>query len=268
MRTILHRQTHSVRRGTGESQAQWAWCRWGPCGGSTRVRHDADQLSDHARDQESLIHFYPGSLRDACTQPLHRKFRTGRRGCASRSGRFLMTTVIEQAPVRAIAAWSATRPGALHEAPGSQRMAACWRLANADVFYRLGAPKLQEAAGRASRWPMPVIKLCSVTPLEQQLAEDLHRAPRGLCRTTQHHPCGDGESLAQLPTKLFLRQQDTAWSRCSGISRSVNVRIRAWMSCASAMASALLNLRAADSLCVGQIPPSGNSWCCAASRSR
>ena len=204
VRTILHRQTHSVWRGKGESQAQW-----GLVQAAVRLVDACEdyvrQLSDHARDQESLIDFYLGSLREA--DRLHREFEQAV-GDALQVHDF-MTMVIEQVRTRyrrLVANVQVLFTKHL-EASGWPPVG---RLANADVFDRLVAPKLQESGRRVAYVLVDALRYELGVALEQQLAEDgrieLHAAFAQLPSIT---PVGMASLLPGAGQQLFLRQEDT-----------------------------------------------------------
>jgi hypothetical protein len=202
VRTILQRHTYSVWRGIGESQAQW-----GLVQAALQLVEACDdyerQLSDHARDQESLINFYVGGLRVA--DGLHREFEQAV-GDALPVYEF-MTVVIEQ--VRARYRRLAENVQVLFT---KHLEASGWppagRLANTDVFDRLVAPKLQESGRRVAYVLVDALRYELGVALEQQLAEDgrveLHTAFAQLPSIT---PVGMASLLPGAGQQLCLRAQ-------------------------------------------------------------
>src|SRR5207245_2314094 len=95
MRAMLPRHAQSVWNGTGESQAQW-----GLLQAALQLIDACDDygrlLSDHARDQETLIDFYLGSLREA--DRLQREFEQAVGDAVEAHD--IMAGVIEQARTR------------------------------------------------------------------------------------------------------------------------------------------------------------------------
>ena len=144
VRAILPRHAQSVWSGTGESQAQW-----GLLQAALQLMEACDdydrQLSDHARDQESLIDFYLESLREA--DRLQREFEQAV-GDAFEAYDF-MAGVIEQARARYRRLASTVQVLFTRhlECSGWPPVG---RLANADVFDRLVPPKLQESGRRVA----------------------------------------------------------------------------------------------------------------------
>jgi PglZ domain-containing protein len=204
VRTILQRQTHSVWRGTGESQAQW-----GLVQAAVRLvdacEDYARQLSDHARDQDSLIDFYLGSRREA--DRLHREFEQAVRDALQVHD--FMTAVIEHVRMRyrrLVANVQVLFTKHL-EASGWPPVG---RLANADVFDRLVAPQLQESGRRVAYVLVDALRYELGVALAQQLAEDgrieLHAAFTQLPSIT---PVGMASLLPGASQQLFLRQDDT-----------------------------------------------------------
>jgi hypothetical protein len=221
VRTMLQRHTHTVWSGTGESQAQWGLLQT-----ALQLMEACDdydrQLGDHARDQESLIDFYLGSLREA--DRLQREFEQAV-GDAFEAHDF-MARVIEQARARY-----------RHLVENVQVLftkhldASGWppagRLANADVFDRLVAPKLQESGRRVAYFLVDALRYELGVALEQQLAEDcpveLHAAFAQLPSITS---VGMASLLPGAGQQLLLKQQNTGLVPMLGEVPVTNVKQR------------------------------------------
>jgi hypothetical protein len=221
VRTILQRHTHTVWSGTGESQAQWGLLQTALQ--LVEAYEDYNrQLSDHARDQESLIDFYLGSLREA--DRLQREFEQAV-GDAFEAHDF-MARVIEQARARY-----------RHLVENVQVLftkhldTSGWppagRLANADVFDRLVAPKLQESGRRVAYFLVDALRYELGVALEQQLAEDcpvaLHAAFAQLPSITS---VGMASLLPGAGQQLSLKQQNTGLIPMLGEVPVTNVKQR------------------------------------------
>ena len=221
VRAMLQRHTHTVWSGTGESQAQWGQLQTALQ--LVEACEDYDrQLSDHARGQESLIDFYLGSLREA--DRLQREFEQAV-GDAFEAHDF-MARVIEQA-----------RGRYRHLVENVQVLftkhleASGWppagRLANADVFDRLVAPKLQESGRRVAYFLVDALRYELGVALEQQLAEDcpveLHAAFAQLPSITS---VGMASLLPGAGQQLSLNQQNTGLVPMLGEVPITNVKQR------------------------------------------
>ena len=204
MRAILPHHAQSIWRGTGESQAQW-----GLVQAAVRLVDACEdyerQLSDHARDQETLIDFYLASLREA--DRLHREFEQAVGDAVEAHD--IMAVVIEQVRTRY------RRLAATVQVLFTKHLEASgWppsgRLANADVFDRLVAPKLQESGRRVAYVLVDALRYELGVALEQQLAEDgrveLHAAFAQLPSIT---PVGMASLLPGAGQQLVLRRHDT-----------------------------------------------------------
>ena len=130
--------------GTGESQAQW-----GLLQAALQLMDACDdydrQLSDHARDQETLIDFYLESLREA--DRLQREFEQAAGDAVE--AHESMAGVNEQARTR-YGRLAATVQVLFTKHLEMSGWPPSGRLANADVFDRLVAPKLQESGRRVA----------------------------------------------------------------------------------------------------------------------
>ena len=205
VRAMLPRHAQSVWNGTGESQAQW-----GLLQAALQLMDACDdydrQLSDHARDQEALIDFYLESLREA--DRLQREFEQAVGDAVEAHD--LMAGVIEQARTRyrrlaATVQVLFTRHLEVSGWPPSGR------LANADVFDRLVAPKLQESGCRVAYVLIDALRYELGVALAQQLADaghlQLHAAFAQLPSIT---PVGMASLLPGAGQHLSLRRHDTS----------------------------------------------------------
>jgi hypothetical protein len=187
------------------------------------VCDDAErELSDHARDQERLIDFYLGSLREA--DRLQREFE-------QTVGDFLeahdfMGGVIEQARARY-----------RHLAETVQVLftkhldASGWppagRLANADVFDRLVAPKLRESGRRVAYFLVDALRYELGVALEQQLEDDGHiELQAAFAQLPSITPVGMASLLPEAGQQLYLRKHDDSLVPMIGETPVANVKQR------------------------------------------
>lgn len=204
VRTMLQRHVHTVWSGTGESQTQW-----GLLQAALQLLEACDdyerQLSDHVRNQESLIDFYLGSLREA--DRLQREFEQAMGDTLAAYD--FMARVIEQGRARYRRLVENVQVLFTRHLEASGWPPA-GRLANADVFDRLVAPKLQESGRRVAYFLMDALRYELGVALEQQLAEDcpveLHAAFASLPTITS---VGMASLLPGAGQQLSLRQHST-----------------------------------------------------------
>jgi hypothetical protein len=221
VRGILQRHARSVWSGTGESQAQW-----GLIQAALQLIEACDdaerQLGDHARNQDALLDFYLGSLRE--TDRLQREFEQA-------AGDYLaahevMGRVIELARgrYRRLAETVQVLFTKHLEASG---WPPAGRLANTDVFDRLVAPKLQESGRRVAYFLVDALRYELGVVLEQQLAEawavDLQAAFAQLPSIT---PVGMASLLPAAGQQLALRHQNASLVPVLGETPVTNVSQR------------------------------------------
>lgn len=165
-REIIRRHADSVWTGKGEIQAQWSLI-----DAAMHLVENCDdferQLPDHSRSQEALIEFYLGSLREA--DRLQREFEQAASDHLDIDG--AMTEVVDQARgrYRRLAEKTQTVFTKHLETAGWPPTG---RLANADIFDRLVAPKLKESGRRIAYFHVDALRYELGVALQQQLAED------------------------------------------------------------------------------------------------
>lgn len=166
VKAIVHRHAGSVWIGKGESQAQW-----GLIQAALQLLEACDdferQLPDHSRSQDDLIDFYLTGLREV--DRYQREFEQAVGDHVDVEG--AMGDVIEQ--VRARYRRLAEKTQVVFT---KQLEASGWppssRLANADVFDHLVAPRLQESGIRVAYFLVDALRYELGVALQQQLAED------------------------------------------------------------------------------------------------
>lgn len=168
VRHVLERHERSVWTGKGESRAQWDLIR--SAVGLVQSCDDLDrQLPDHARNLDSLLAFYVGSLREA--DRLHREFEQAVSDYDWQDAQGVMAPVKDR--VR-------KRYGTLvekvqliftrHVEQTGWPLAG--QLANADVFDRIVAPKLQKNGHKVAYFMVDALRYELGVALERQLAEE------------------------------------------------------------------------------------------------
>lgn len=166
VRAIIRRHAGSVWIGKGESQAQW-----GLIQAALHLTEACDdyerQLPEHSRSQETLIDFYLGSLREVDRH--QREFEQAVGDHLDVEG--AMGEVIEQARAR-----YRRLAGKAQVLFTKHLEASGWppsgRLANADVFDHLVAPRLQQSGRRVAYLLVDALRYELGMALQQQLAED------------------------------------------------------------------------------------------------
>lgn len=166
VRDILNRRKKSVWMGRGESQTRWALVQ-----AALQLVEACEQydglLTESTRSQEKLIDFYTSSLREV--DRLHREFEQA-------VSDFLdvqvsITDMIERvrSKVRRLA-------GKVHDHFIRHLEKSGWppagRLANADVFDRLIAPRLQESGRRIAFFMIDALRYELGVVLEKELTEE------------------------------------------------------------------------------------------------
>lgn len=166
VKTIIRRHAGSVWIGKGESQAQWGLIQAAlqlmeSCGDFER------QLPDHSGSQDALIDFYLGGLREADRH--QREFEQAVGDHLDIEG--ALVEIIEQARARyrRLAEKTQLLFTKHLEASGWPPSG---RLANADVFDQLVAPRLQESGRRVAYFLVDALRYELGVALQQQLAED------------------------------------------------------------------------------------------------
>ena len=166
VRSIVQRHSGSVWIGKGESQAQW-----GLVEAALELFDTCDdferQLPDHSRSQEALIDFYLMGLREADRR--QREFEQAVGDHLDIEG--AMADVVDQA--RACYRRLTEKVQLVFT---KHLQTSGWppsgRLANADVFDQLVAPRLQESGRRVAYFLVDALRYELGVALQQQLAED------------------------------------------------------------------------------------------------
>lgn len=206
LRQILNGRAMSVWSGRGESRSQWQLLR--TAASLVQSCEDADrQLPDHSRSQDSLLDFYIGSLREV--DRLHREFEQAAadhygeseeqiakvKQQARRTYRRL-TDRVQELFMRHLekAGWPPTG-----------------RLANADLFDKVVAPKLQESGRRVALLLVDALRYELGVALQQQLSSegqvDLQAAFAQLPTIT---PVGMASLLPGAGQGLTLRRKESS----------------------------------------------------------
>jgi hypothetical protein len=203
VRAILSRCQHSVWTGKGESQTQWEAIR--SALDLTEACEDYErQLSDHTQSMEALINFYITCLCDS--DRLHREFEQA-------VGDYLDTQVAMEELIDQVRSRYQRLTSTVHDLFIRHLENSGWppvgRLANADVFELLVAPKLQENGRRAALFLIDALRYELGVVLERQLAEEgqveLRESFAQLPTITQ---VGMASLLPQAGQKLLLKRLD------------------------------------------------------------
>ena len=168
VRHIMDRHQQSVWTGKGESRAQWDLIR----SATELIQVCADmerQLSDNARNSETLLAFYINSLRES--DRLHREFEQAVSDYDWQDALGVMTPVKVQ--VRKQYGKLAEKVQQIftrHVEQSGWPLAG--QLSNADVFDRIVAPKLQKNGHKVAYLMIDALRFELGVALERQLAED------------------------------------------------------------------------------------------------
>lgn len=166
VRQILGRRSRSVWIGKGESQAQWVLLQAAvtlieTCDDSER------QLPDHARSQESLIDYYLASLREV--DRLQREFEQAASDYIDYQGDLHDVVTRARTAYRGLTDKVQNLFVKHLETSG---WPPAGMLANADVFDRVVAPKLQESGRRTAYILVDALRYELGVALEKQLLEN------------------------------------------------------------------------------------------------
>lgn len=165
LRAILGRHNRSVWVGRGENQAQWALI--AAAAGLVQACEDASRsLPDHCRSMEMLVDFYTANLRDV--DRLQREFEQ------AAGDAIQMDESMDEAALQARRSYRRLAEQA-HAAFLRHLGASGWplsgRLANADSFDRLVAPRLQESGRRVALFLIDAMRYELGVELSKQLHE-------------------------------------------------------------------------------------------------
>lgn len=168
VRHILERHERSVWTGKGESRAQWDLIR--SAVGLMQSCDDLDrQLSDQARNLDTLLAFYISSLREA--DRLHREFEQAVSDYDWQDAQGVMAPVKTQ--VRKQYGKLVEKVQLIFTRHLEQTgWPLAGQLANADVFDRIVAPKLQKNGHKVAYFMVDALRYELGVALERQLAED------------------------------------------------------------------------------------------------
>ena len=205
VRVILDNHVRSVWTGKGESRAQWDLVR--SALELARSCEDLDrQLIDHTRSMETLLEFYLGSLREV--DRLHREFEQAVSDFEWQDVQNVMAPVKQQArkqygklveKVQQVFTRHLQTTG--WPLPG--------RLANADVFDRLVAPKLQQNGYKVAYFMIDALRYELGVALEKQLSEDgVVELTAALAQLPSVTPVGMASLLPGAGQQLFLRNDE------------------------------------------------------------
>ena len=168
VRHILERHEQSVWTGKGESRAQWDLIR--SAVGLMQSCDDLNrQLPDNARNLDTLLAFYIGSLREA--DRLHREFEQAVSDYDWQDTQGVMLPVKDQ--VRKQYGKLVEKVQLIFTRHLEQTgWPLAGHLANADVFDRIVAPKLQKNGHKVAYFMVDALRYELGVALERQLAED------------------------------------------------------------------------------------------------
>jgi hypothetical protein len=211
LRQVLGRHTSSVWTGRGQNQAQWQLIE--AAVSLVEACEDADrQLPDHARSQESLIDFYTSSMREV--DRLQREFEQAERDL------LIKQDGVEDAVPHARAAYRklVDKVQGLFVRHLEQ---AGWppagRLANADVFDKLIAPKLQESGRRVAVLLIDALRYELGVELEKQLVDDAQvEMQAAFAQLPTITPVGMASLLPGAGSDLRLTRKDDQMVVCLG----------------------------------------------------
>lgn len=205
VRRILEQHQRSVWTGKGESHGQWNLVR--SALELIQSCEDLDrQLGDHSRNLEALLEFYVGSLREG--DRLHREFEQAVSDFEWQDADGVMTPIKQQAR---------KQYGKLAEKVQvvftRHLQSSGWPLpgylANADVFDRLVAPKLQQNGRKVAYLMIDALRYELGVELERQLAEDgVVELSTALAQLPSVTPVGMASLLPGAGQQLFLRNAE------------------------------------------------------------
>lgn len=205
VRKILDQHQRSVWTGKGESRDQWALI--SSALELSRSCEDLNrQLGDHTRSLDTLLAFYTGSLREM--DRLHREFEQSVSDFEWQDTHAIMTPVKLQAR---------KQYGRLAEKVQQvftrHLQATGWplagQLANADVFDRIVAPKLQKNGHKVAYFMIDALRYELGVALEKQLAEDgVVELKVALAQLPSITPVGMASLLPGAGQQLYLRNDE------------------------------------------------------------
>jgi hypothetical protein len=166
LRQLLYRHAGSVWTARGENQAQWQLVE--SAVSLVQACDDADrQLPDHVKNQDALLDYYTGSMREV--DRLQREFEQADRDLLSKDeGVEDIGPIARQAYRKLIDKVQDVFVRHLE----SSGWPPAGRLANADVFDKVIAPKLQESGRRVAVLLIDSLRYELGVELEKQLSDD------------------------------------------------------------------------------------------------
>lgn len=223
VRQTLDHQRRSVWAARGESRLKWDLLR-AALELSLRCEELDGQLPQHTQDMGKLLAFYTGSLREA--DRLHREFEQALGDFEWQDTQDAMKPVCQQArKAYGRLAEKAQLAFTRHFQAGGWPLAG--QLANADVFDRFVAPKLQQHGHKVAYLMIDALRYELGVALEQQLVEDgavaLQAALAPLPTIT---PVGMAALLPGAGQQLSLRRDDKTLVPMLGDQPVVNVAQR------------------------------------------
>ncbi|MBC8641182.1 PglZ domain-containing protein [Caballeronia sp. EK] len=168
VRSVLDHQRRSVWAARGESRLKWDLLR-AALELVLRCEELEEQLSQHSQDMARLLTFYTGSLREA--DRLHREFEQALGDFEWQDTQDAMKPVRQQAR-RAYARLAEKTQQAFTRHLQVSGWPLVGQLANADVFDRFVAPKLQQHGHKVAYLMIDALRYELGVALEQQLADD------------------------------------------------------------------------------------------------
>lgn len=203
VRVILGRREHSVWTGKGESQAQWAVIR--AALNVVEVCEDGErQLPDHAQSQETLIDFYIGCLCEV--DRLHREFEQA-------VGDYIDIQATMGDLVGQVRSRYQRLTNKVHDLFIRYLEKSGWppvgRLANADLFDVMIAPRLQESGRRVALFLVDALRYELGVALEKQLSEEGQVELRAFfAQLPSITQVGMASLLPEAGQKLILKRSD------------------------------------------------------------
>lgn len=223
VRQTLDRQRRSVWAARGESRLKWDLLR-AALELSLRCEELDNQLPQHNQDMGKLLAFYTGSLREA--DRLHREFEQALGDFEWQDTQGAMKPVRQQARKSYGRLAEKTQLAfTRHLQAGGWPLAG--QLANADVFDRFVAPKLQQHGHKVAYLMIDALRYELGVALEQQLMEDGAVALRAaLAPLPTITPVGMAALLPGAGQHLSLRRDGSALVPLLGEQPVTNVAQR------------------------------------------
>lgn len=205
VRNILAQHQRSVWTGKGECRAQWDLVR-SALELSLACEDMERQLPDHTQSLERLVAFYIGSLREV--DRLHREFEQAVSDIEWQDTQGMMSPIKQQARKRYGKLTGRVQQVFTRHLPGTGWPLA-EHLANADVFDRIVAPKLQHNGHRVAYFMIDALRYELGVALERQLADDgVVELKAALAQLPSVTPVGMASLLPGAGQQLSLANDD------------------------------------------------------------